>query len=538
MRPPDDAELLTAYATRHSEEAFTELVGRHVALVYSAALRQVREPQLAEDVTQAVFIILARKARAVSRHTALSGWLCRVAHFVSRDALRAERRRQHREQIACRTEKSAETDWMHIAPLLDEVVAQLSEKDRNAIVLRFYEQKSFGEVGSVLGVDADAAQKRVSRALEKLRIFFAKRGVSSTTAIIAGAISANSVQAVPAALAKSVTAIAVSKGVAASGSTLTLIQGALKIMVWTKAKTAVVISVGVLLAAGTTTAIIHRMHMERQPVPQLQALTLKVEPDLFIKNLMAEAGATMNTSSNHWGDILLDLLHIQGVSCLPPRGIAFNTKTGEITTQNTPEALDKFRQTVEELNQLDGRCDLNSRIPVKQGILFIARFYKMFRLDFDQLGLGQPNAKATRYGTGWWMLEPKGLNQINQKLQSHGFKPFQTATIDTGYGIAADLNTGTSDHNIGWECLPMALVDNPFGKEQMIDLKVQASTTGYFTGNPAGDWPEFAGRTNCAVFAVASVENGGALVFRAQNPSDSANHELMVVIEATIKTTK
>ena len=102
MRPPDDAELLTAYATRHSEEAFTELVGRHVALVYSAALRQVREPQLAEDVTQAVFIILARKARAVSRHTALSGWLCRVAHFVSRDALRAERRRQHREQEAAR----------------------------------------------------------------------------------------------------------------------------------------------------------------------------------------------------------------------------------------------------------------------------------------------------------------------------------------------------------------------------------------------------------------------------------------------------
>jgi uncharacterized protein (TIGR03435 family) len=263
MRPPDDAELLTAYATRHSEEAFTELVGRHVALVYSAALRQVREPQLAEDVTQAVFIILARKARAVSRHTALSGWLCRVAHFVSRDALRAERRRQHREQIACRTEKSAETDWMHIAPLLDEVVAQLSEKDRNAIVLRFYEQKSFGEVGSVLGVDADAAQKRVSRALEKLRIFFAKRGVNSTTAIIAGAISANSVQIAPVALAKTVTAVALAKGAAASGSTLTLIKGALKIMAWTKAKTAIVVGVGVIFAAGTTTVTIKEIQNYR-----------------------------------------------------------------------------------------------------------------------------------------------------------------------------------------------------------------------------------------------------------------------------------
>ena len=119
-------------------------------------------------------------------------------------------------------ECTPDTDWRHIAPLLDEVVAQLSEKDRNAIVLRFYEQKSFGEVGNVLGVDADAAQKRVSRALEKLRIFFAKRGVSSTTAIIADAISANSVQIAPTALAKTVAAVALAKGAAASGSTLTL----------------------------------------------------------------------------------------------------------------------------------------------------------------------------------------------------------------------------------------------------------------------------------------------------------------------------
>ena len=536
MRPPDDAELLTAYATRHSEEAFTELVGRHVALVYSAALRQVREPQLAEDVTQAVFIILARKARAVSRHTALSGWLCRVAHFVSRDALRAERRRQHREQIACRTENSAETDWMHIAPLLDEVVAQLSEKDRNAIVLRFYERKSFGEVGSVLGVDADAAQKRVSRALEKLRIFFAKRGVNSTTAIIAEAISANSVQAVPAALAKSVTAVALAKGATAGGSTSTLIKGALKIMAWTKAKMAVVAGLCLLLAAGTTTIAIHRAHTGSQPV--LQTLTLKVDPDLFIKNLMAEMDSTMNARSNNWGDIMLDLLRIQGVNCTPPCGIAFNTKTGEITTQNTPEALNKFRRTVEELNQIDGRCDLLSRIPVKQGILSTARFYKMSSSDFDQLGLGQPNAKATRNQSGWWMLNPKSLNELNQNLRSHGFESFQTARIETGYGIVGELFDGTPAQNIGFKCLPMELVDNPIGKERMIDLKVQASTAGYFTSNPAGDWPDFAGRTNCAVFADAAVENGGALVFRAQNPSDSANHELMVVIEATIKTTK
>ena len=146
--------------------------------------------------------------------------------------------------------------WPQIAPLLDEAVAQLDEADRNAVVLRYYQQKPLEEVGKVLGLNADAAQKRVGRALEKLRKFFAKRGVSSTTAIIAGEISANSVQAAPAALAKSVTAVALAKGAAASTSTLTLIKGALRIMAWTKAKTAIVAGVGVLLAAGTTTVVV------------------------------------------------------------------------------------------------------------------------------------------------------------------------------------------------------------------------------------------------------------------------------------------
>lgn len=254
MKRLDDSELLAAYAAGNSEEAFTELADRYVALVYSAAMRQVGEPQLAGEITQAVFLLLARKARAMSRHATLSGWLCRVAYFVSRDALRAERRRLHREQIALQMQNNpADESWTRIAPLLDEAVAQLSAKDRSAIVLRYYEQKSLGEVGSVLGVNSDTAQKRVSRALEKLRRFFVKRGVASTTAMIAGAITANSVQAAPSALAKSVTAIAMAKGAAASGSSLTLIKGALKIMAWSKAKTVLVAAAVAVLTATTVT---------------------------------------------------------------------------------------------------------------------------------------------------------------------------------------------------------------------------------------------------------------------------------------------
>ena len=145
--------------------------------------------------------------------------------------------------------------WNQIAPLLDGAMEQLGKKDHDAVVLRFFENKTFAEVGATLGASEDAAKMRVSRALEKLRKFFAKRGVSSTTAILAGAIAANSVQAAPVALAKSVTAAAIAKGAAASGSTLTLIKGALKIMAWTKVKTAIVTAASVLLVSSVTTIV-------------------------------------------------------------------------------------------------------------------------------------------------------------------------------------------------------------------------------------------------------------------------------------------
>jgi activator of HSP90 ATPase len=127
--------------------------------------------------------------------------------------------------------------WQELSPLLDEAMAQLRDKDRDALVLRYFENKSLREVGDALGLQERAAQKRVARGLEKLHAFFARRGIASTTAIIANAVSAHSIQAAPVALTKSITAVAVTKGATVSGSTLTLIKGALKIMAWTKAKT-------------------------------------------------------------------------------------------------------------------------------------------------------------------------------------------------------------------------------------------------------------------------------------------------------------
>jgi uncharacterized protein (TIGR03435 family) len=177
------------------------------------------------------------------------------------------------------------SEWAQFAPLLDEAMASLGETDRSVIALRFFEKKTAQEIAGVMKLNEETAKKRVARALEKLRKFFAKRGVNSTTAIIGENISAHSVQAAPAALAKAVTTVAIAKGVAASASTLTLIKGAMKVMAWTKTKTAVVAGVAVLLAGGTATVIlptVRRAILEREIIWEMDVQVLAKEPPVIL----------------------------------------------------------------------------------------------------------------------------------------------------------------------------------------------------------------------------------------------------------------
>src|SRR6516165_2367272 len=177
-----NGQLLSEYAATQSEDAFAQIVNRHAGFVYSAALRQTGNPTTAEEITQAVFVILARKATSLSRETVLQGWLFRAVRYAAMDFRKVEARRISREREAARMQSTEaceepELAWKHLAPVIDEALASLSTKDRNAILLRFFENQSFRDIGKMVGGNENSARVRVVRALQKLRGFFQRRGI-------------------------------------------------------------------------------------------------------------------------------------------------------------------------------------------------------------------------------------------------------------------------------------------------------------------------------------------------------------------------
>jgi RNA polymerase sigma factor (sigma-70 family) len=298
----DDAELLRAYVERADESAFAALVERHKGLVYASALRQTSDASLAEEITQAVFIILARKAATLRPGVILSGWLFRTTRLAASDALRGEQRRSRREHEASlmnsndhepQSEEAAA--WQEIAPVLDESLSRLNKADRHALLLRFFEQKKMADVGHALGLTEEGARKRVQRALEKLRGLLGRRGVVVPSALLATALVANAAPAAP------VTVVALTTIAATSP----LVKGTLALMAWSKTKIAVVTVAALFLVNGgalvTLQIIQHRrssppcavdlssagkmadivsnvlMRPERKPEPEVQAFLKDAE---------------------------------------------------------------------------------------------------------------------------------------------------------------------------------------------------------------------------------------------------------------------
>ena len=224
----NDSELLQRYTEDRSEEAFTELVKRHIDLVYSAALRQVGgDAGLAEDVTQMVFIDLVRKASSLSSRIVLSGWLYTSTRFAAAKLVRGEQRRHVREQEACAMlNETTEPDanWEQLRQVLDAAMHELNARERDAVLLRFFEGRPLAQVGEQLGLSEDAARMRVGRALDRLRELLEKRGIRSTAASLAAVVSIQSTSAAPAGLAMHIAGAALGATAAGSAGTLTILK--------------------------------------------------------------------------------------------------------------------------------------------------------------------------------------------------------------------------------------------------------------------------------------------------------------------------
>ena len=255
MNDRTDQQLLRDYVQHRSEAAFAELARRHVDFVYSAALRLVGNAQSAEDVTQGVFLSLAQDAARLAEHPVLSGWLHCTARNLAANHIRAHIRRTAREQEAAVMNEllagGSNALWESLAPHLDAALGELAAADRDALLLRYFERKSAREMAQILETSEEAAQKRVSRAVERLREFFSKRGIAFGAAGLVVAISANAVQAAPAGLAAAISASAFLTGAAVQTSTA--ITTTKVILMTTAQKTLLGLAMAIALAAPVVT---------------------------------------------------------------------------------------------------------------------------------------------------------------------------------------------------------------------------------------------------------------------------------------------
>jgi RNA polymerase sigma factor (sigma-70 family) len=309
----DDLQLLRRYADEGSEAAFGELVARHVNLVYSAALRRAGgDAHLAQDVAQLVFTDLARKARSLPSGVVLAGWLHRASRFAAAQLIRGERRRQLREQEAVTMNLSdSAPDWEQIRPLLDAALDELNAADRDAVVLRFMEQRSLADVGIALGTNEDAARKRVHRALEKMRARLVRQGVTTTAASLSAAITVNAVQAAPAGLAAT---LASSSLAATVGGTATLTL--LKYTIMTKLKFGII---GAIIVAGIAVPLV----IQHQTAVKLreQEVVLRSQNEQLAR-LTAEnerlAQMVTQVRSQSWSNLPAPPLHAATPVASPP----------------------------------------------------------------------------------------------------------------------------------------------------------------------------------------------------------------------------
>jgi RNA polymerase sigma factor (sigma-70 family) len=290
MAMTNTRELLSQFARERSEPAFAELVQRHIDLVYSIALRRLNgDTHLAQDITQLVFCDLARKAGSLPPNVVLAAWLYRHTTFRACEVVRAEGRRRAREQTAMEMTSLHESadPWTHLAPALDDAVSQLNARDREAIVLRFFERLDLRTIGAALGASDDAVQKRIARALEKLHRILAKRGATLSVGSLTALLGAHTVAGAPAGFASTVSASALAATAGAGGLTLMLVN----LMTMTKLKIGAISAI--VIAAVVTPLVIQqqsiaKLRRENHQVTERQALRAQEQTPAANRSLTDE----------------------------------------------------------------------------------------------------------------------------------------------------------------------------------------------------------------------------------------------------------
>jgi RNA polymerase sigma factor (sigma-70 family) len=310
----NDSELLRRYAETGCETAFTDLVKRYVDLVYSAALRQVAgDTHLAQDVTQTVFIDLARKGASICERTVLSGWLYTSTRYAAAKTIRAEQRRQARDQEAYTMQKISgqippEPQWEQLRPLLDEAMHELNQSERDAVLLRYFEGRQLAEVGARLGLSEDAARMKVTRALDRLHGLLTKRGVSSTATALAVLLTSQSVLAAPAGLAANIVGATLLSAASGVSTSVTI----LKLMTMTKLKLGVL---SALVVAGLATSLVvqHQTHVNlaqenHSLQQQYEQLTQQIGPlaaeNIRLSNMIARANTSLSERNEGSNELL------------------------------------------------------------------------------------------------------------------------------------------------------------------------------------------------------------------------------------------
>ena len=337
----DDRQWLAEFCRNGSESAFRQLVEQHLNLVYSAAMRMVNgDAHFAQDITQLVFSNLARKACALPANVLLAGWLHRDTRFTALEWLRKEHRRAEREREVAtmrELESTGEVEWSHLRPALDEVLDELGDDERHALLLRFFEQQSLAQVGGALGIAEDAARKRISRSLEQLRGALARRGIHSTSEALAETFSSHAMIIPPVGLAATIAAAAM------GGATITAAAGtltSLKLLTMTKLQLGLI---GAVVVGGIATPLViqhqtvARLRQEnialRQQVDERDKLAAENEQ---LKGMLAEANRPRPPA-----DPSHDLLRLRGeIGLLQQQNQDLSRVLAQKTASNSAERFE------------------------------------------------------------------------------------------------------------------------------------------------------------------------------------------------------